>query len=109
MKLLAIAFALLVAAAPVLPWRNYSTVPVMQILPACGGEASIVLINDEWQAISSRTRDIFLHLADGKADYGLLAVTEGDNIKVVKVLPFAELQKLYPDPCVYVVVPDAKA
>lgn len=86
--------------APPFPFLTYPE--ARSIRPACGGTAVAAVINDEWQALSSETRDVWAHQTQGEIDYIYLTVGgAGSGPTVTQVLTIAEASRLYPDPCTY--------
>src|SRR6266478_9494767 len=97
----AILLALLIAAgAPAFPFTRYSDVHAIPVGGACGNQAMIVVSEDgDWQAMSGKDKDVFLHVSNGAPDYAYL--TEGDGsepIVVKRVLTYKEFQEQYPNP-----------
>lgn len=99
---------LLIGAVPSLPFAHYSDVHgVTPIGPACTSVSEDVteLRTAEYRILSSRERDVFMHLGEnGQVDYVYFARgTSGDNtIHVVRALSIDAARVAYPTgPCAY--------
>jgi len=106
--LVVLAAVLLAAVAiPPFPYHAYKDVPdLLPLGPTCPDGDVMKLANDEYNILTTATRDIFIHIskASGEADFIYFAEGDGKDgeIHIKKAMTLEDAQKMYPEgPCAY--------
>ena len=98
LSLLAGLMMLVAATVPPLPFHSYADVPGVRPLgPMCDEQVMrLTTANEEWTILSTKERDIFIHLTNGSPDYVYFVVGTSDPIVVRDALTYDEALQRYP-------------